>query len=154
MQPQSQSTKPCGRLRNRSARCQLPLSGKRGSADSVSEQPDLQHSAPRQSASGAQVQSKKSPVRITRPLATLTATLTVAVMGTRSSDSVPRECGGSDATYRGLWAAIEQDLHAPATKVRIDAPAEAALGAFIRNRRTKNRERAPIEAWPTEIAFK
>jgi hypothetical protein len=58
-----------------------------------------------------------------------------------------------DATYQKLWAAIEQDLRAPATQARVDAQARATLGAFIQNWRKKNWEMGPIEAWPIEIVF-
>jgi hypothetical protein len=96
---------------------------------------------------------KKYVVRITRPAVIRPATFTASLMSARSSDSGPREYGGSDATYQKLWAAIEQDLHSPATLARVDAQAKATLGTFIQNWRTKNWEMGPIEAWPIEVVF-
>jgi hypothetical protein len=96
---------------------------------------------------------KKYVVRIARPAVVRPATLTAVLLGARASDSGSREYGGSDATYQKLWAAIEQDLRAPATQARVDAQARATLGAFIQNWRKKNWEMGPIEAWPIEIVF-
>jgi hypothetical protein len=96
---------------------------------------------------------KKYVLRIARPAVNRPATLTAVLIGARAGDSESREYGGSDATYLKLWAAIEQDLHAPATQARVDAQAKATLGAFIQNWRTKNWEMGPIEAWPIEIVF-
>ena len=96
---------------------------------------------------------KKYVIRINRPIVIRPSTLTAVSLGARSSESGSREYGGTHATYQKLWTAIEQDLHAPATRARVDAQARTTLTAFIQNWRAKNWEMGPIEAWPIEIVF-
>ena len=96
---------------------------------------------------------RKYVIRISRPVVIRPSTLTAVTLGVRSSESGSREYGGTDATYQKLWTAIEQDLHATATRARVDAQARATLTAFIQNWRAKNWEMGPIEGWPIEIVF-
>ena len=96
---------------------------------------------------------KKYVVRIGRPVVIHPSTLTAVKLGARSSEADLREYSSTDATYQKLWTAIEQDLHAPATRALVDAQARKTLTAFIQNWLAKNREMGPIEAWPIEIVF-
>jgi hypothetical protein len=96
---------------------------------------------------------RKYLLRIGRPAVIRPATLTAVLLGARGSESGSRQYGDSDASFQKLWAAIEQDLHAPATQAQVDAQAKARLGVFIQNWRSKNWEMGPLEEWPDEIVF-
>lgn len=96
---------------------------------------------------------QKYVVRIARPIVIRPATLTASVIGVRASESGPREYSATDATYQRLWAAIEHDLHAPATQAGVDAQAKVTLTTFIQHWRNKNREMGPIEKWPVEVVL-